>query len=346
MLTDRQNIPELDRQNRLVWIDVMRGAAILAVVFYHAHVQVSVSLDTDLGAITAVDEALRPFRMPMLMFLSGMLLPVSLKKSGAHYLQGKVRKIAWPYVLWSFANLVVLLAASSVREQTIGIATFLKIFYAPPTYHWYLAYLFIFYLVALFLHRLIWLQTASIFFALIGSYFVGGELRQFLYLWAFFAAGDFITRHWNHLGRYLIRPSFTLFCVVVVAPALIISAQGSDLRYDPVWAISVFAAIFALQPLARVVAHTRIGSVLVVVGRQSIVYYVVHYLVITITFHVLYRLGLGNPLVLFVTASIVALVVGTVLVRWRQYPLVGWLFEWAPSTSNRERNLSSQGSNV
>ena len=308
----------------------MRGSAILAVVFYHAHVQVSVSLDTSLGLITTIDAALRPFRMPVLMILSGLLLPVSLMKSGLRYVQGKTSKIAWPYVFWSSANLVVLAAASSVRSETVSIATFLKIFYAPPTYHWYLAYLFVFYLFALLLHRVAWLQNSSILIALVLASFVEGDLRKLLYLWAFFAAGDFVARYWTHLEPFLTKKTVALLCAVAAVPAVIMSAQGTDLRYDPVWAFSVCASIFALLPVSQFLSNTRFGALLVSVGKQSIVYYVVHYLVITITFHILLRLGMENPFALFFMTASVALIAGAVLVRWRRFSLVAWLFEWAP----------------
>lgn len=106
---------------RMSWIDVLRGLAVLAVVLHHAALQVTHGRDTNLGWISTLDDAVTPFRMPILMFLSGLLLPLSLAKPWVVYLRGKLRKIAWPYLLWSFLHLGVLVAASSLREETVGL---------------------------------------------------------------------------------------------------------------------------------------------------------------------------------------------------------------------------------
>lgn len=76
-----KNAPYKNSESRSTWIDVLRGIAILAVIYYHAHLQVVFTLDANLGILTVIDESLRPFRMPILMFLSGFLLPSSFEKS-------------------------------------------------------------------------------------------------------------------------------------------------------------------------------------------------------------------------------------------------------------------------
>lgn len=308
----------------------MRGLAILAVILYHAHLQVSIGLGSGLGAISSVDAAIRPFRMPILMFLSGLLLPISLSKSREVYIKGKAFKIAWPYVVWSFINLSVLSAASSIRGASVGAQDFLKIFYSPPTYHWYLAYLFIFYLIALALVRLPHLRTFSIPVSLGIAMFVGDDWRRALFLWAFFMAGDTVSRCWRRIGKMLESRLFVVICALVTIPALIVSSQGYDVRYNPIWAVSVFACVFALIPAMKALTQTVVGLTLGNIGRNSLIYYVVHYLIITVIFHVLVRFGVSNAVVLFLFAVSAPLIVGSLLVRVRGLPVVAWLFEWAP----------------
>ncbi|MDV8003152.1 acyltransferase [Rhodococcus sp. IEGM 1408] len=316
---------------RLAWVDVLRGLAILAVVLYHADLQVSLGLDTRLGVITTINDTIGPFRMPILMFLSGILLPISLAKPANIYLKGKFGKIAWPYFVWSFANLAVLVAASSAREEVVGLGHFGRVFYAPPTYHWYLAYLVVFYVLALPFAGLPRVRLATIPLALVGAAFSDGQWERFLFLWAFFMAGDFVARHWDQLKGLVSRPWVVAICAIAAVPVLFSAATGDDLRYDSWWAVGILAAVFALRPLMQFVAPTLIGVGLAAVGRQSIVYYVSHYLVITLAFHALTRLvGVTSPWLLFVVTSVVALALGFILVRLRRYSVVGWLFEWAP----------------
>lgn len=330
---DNRSTP-IKTAGRMIWIDALRGLAILAVIFYHAHLQVTFGLNTHLGLITTIDNAISPFRMPILMFLSGVLLPLSLAKSWAPYIRGKVRKIAWPYVLWSFANLAILAAASPFREEAVGLADFAKVFYDPPTYHWYLAYLFVFYIVALLLARAEWVRMMTIPLALSVAFLVDGDAKQALFLWAFFMAGDAVALYWGRLKPLVTHPATIAICVLLTIPALAVGSSGNDIRYDPLWAISIFAAIFALRPVMEAVAPTSLGTILIAMGRQSVVYYVVHYLVVTLSFHILTRLGLTNSLALFFLITAIALLAGYILVRLRRSYAGAWLFEWAPRNTH------------
>lgn len=327
---------------RLAWIDVLRGLAIVAVIIYHSDLQVSVGLDTRLGFITTINDAVGPFRMPILMFLSGMLLPISLDKPARPYLKGKIQKIGWPYLVWSFANLAVLVAASSAREEEVGPGHFGRVFYAPPTYHWFLAYLVAFYIIALPLSRVPLVRLSAVPLALVGAAFVDGQWERFLFLFAFFMAGDFVARHWVRLNGLLTRPWVVAICALAAAPVLLAAGSGHEVRYDPLWSIGILGAVFALRPLMELLAPTTIGIGLAAVGRQSIVYYVSHYLVITLLFHALTRLaGVTSPWFLFVVTSVVAVALGYVLVHFRRFRVIGWLFEWAP-----KRELSGEESRV
>lgn len=123
-------------------------------------------------------------------------------------------------------------------------------------------------------------------------------------------------------------------------PAVVVSSQGFDLRYDSIWALSVWASVFALLPLAKMLAKTKFGKALASVGRNSVVYYVVHYLVITIVFHLLIRIGVENPLILFILPGAAALIVGETLARFRLHRVGAWLFEWAPCKARESAKAS------
>ncbi|MUK02436.1 acyltransferase family protein [Vibrio cholerae] len=130
---------------RIGWLDSLRGVAILLVVVLHA----GEALRMAVGPTPAVDQFnlfFEPFRMPVLMFLSGVLLPQSVAKPGQEYFAGKVSMVAWPYLLWS---LIILAASGDLRPAALG-----QIFYLSPTYLWYLWFILVFYALAYPLRRL------------------------------------------------------------------------------------------------------------------------------------------------------------------------------------------------
>lgn len=312
-------------------MDTLRGLAILAVIIHHANLQVSFGLDTSLGILHTLDSAITPFRMPILMLLSGMLLPRSLTRPWEIYLKGKLRKIGWPYLVWSCGFLAVLAAASSFRDESVTLGYFAKIFYAPPTYHWYLAYLVIYYIAALLMARSTWLRFSTIPLALAGAAITDGELQRFLFLWAFFIIGEAIASYWHVLRPLVTHPVAIVGFIAATIPALLLAGTGQQLRFEPLWAPSVLAAVFALRPLMIRMAETKVGEAISAVGRQSLVYYVSNYLIITITFHIFTRLGVSQEYVLFATAVIIALAVGYALVKLRRHSSIAWLFEWSPT---------------
>lgn len=207
------------------------------------------------------------------------------------------------------------------------------IFYSPPTYHWYLAYLLIFYVLALLLVRAQWVRTVSIPVTLTTAWLADGELVRLLYLWAFFMAGDTVASYWHRLRPLATHPATAAICALVALPVLVKAVSGDNLRYNPVWAGGVFAAIFALRPIMNAAAPTPIGRALSAVGHQSIVYYVSHYLVVIVSFHILNRLGLSNSFALFFLITAVALFAGYVLVHLRRYTVGAAMFEWSPHRS-------------
>ena len=68
---------------RLGWMDFARGLCILLVILMHATGTVEAAGLEPPAGLTLFNQALEPFRMPLLMFLSGMLLSKSLDKPPA-----------------------------------------------------------------------------------------------------------------------------------------------------------------------------------------------------------------------------------------------------------------------
>ena len=96
--------------SRIQWADALRGIAILLVILLHVPV-----MSAKMGLVVPewVERwqwSLQPYRMPSLLFLSGMLLRASLAKGPRRYTVGKLQGILWPYVVWT------IITAFALRE--------------------------------------------------------------------------------------------------------------------------------------------------------------------------------------------------------------------------------------
>ena len=312
---------------RIVWMDLLRGIAIVLVVLDHSSDQIRSNTPGAIGAVNIFNDAVSPFRMAALMFLSGMLLARSLAKPWRVYVVGKLGKVGWPYLLWSFAILGLLAATSFITGGTVTVSQFVRVFYDPPTYLWYLAYLLLFYAVSLIL-RSGALRSALVPVALVASAFMPYELKRLLFLFAFFLLGDLVSRHSQAFDRVVARPAVCLLGALLGMATALAAGSGISVRYESLWSVGVMGMIVAVIPLLKRVAVTAPGRFLASVGQNSIVYYVTHWCVILVSYHVLYRAGVSSPLVLFVSVLACGLASGYLMVAARKrFRMVGGLYE-------------------
>ena len=322
-------------------MDTLRGIAIGLVILDHTGDLV----ETNVGGlpvwIDVVDDAVAPFRMATLVFLSGMLLPASLRKRGWVYLSGKLRRIGWPYLVWSFIVITLLTATTQITGRPIDLMLYARTFnpFAPPTYLWYLYYLLLYYVIALALRRVPWwvlsiaamivaalitgpFPTFGRLFYLMALFFLGATAQEYLPRW------EALLRHW----------AFRSVVVAVAAVTLFLAGSGVTVRYQPQYIWGAFAGLCVLILIAQAVAHTRAGRVLAQNGQRSIVYYCTHWSAILIAYHLLVRVGVHNSLLLFALTLVAGVGSGylmlKIVARWQW---VDWLYEWNPGGSKKRQ---------
>lgn len=310
------------RWHRLTWMDTLRGGAILLVVVLHAS-----ALSQVLSGVVSpewmgtVNAAVAPFRMPLLMLLSGMLLARALSKPPARYIIGKVRRLVWPYLVWSGVYWLVM-GTDSIPSVQAGIAT---------SWLWYLLYLASFFAIAPFTTLVPrWMMPLALWIA--SALAPDPILAHYLLYAGYFFAGDALWRYrfsWvPHDGWWMLL----LALGTTVALSVTHAVQGGGttfalpLRVDEVvTAPLTIVGIVGLMLLARRVPD-RLTGPLRFIGRNSIVFYVSHYPAQILVTAGLERAGVYEWAVHVSLGVVGALAIGFAFCALRRFAVIEALF--------------------
>lgn len=180
---------------RMEWMDTLRGAAVVAVVVLHAQLTTTAVTGDPLAPLAWVDDRLAAVRMPLLMLLSGVLLSRSLAKGMRSHVEGKVRAILWPYVVWMLVDLTHVFADAARLGRPVPWQMLGEALYDPPGYLWFLGWLFAFHLLAAAMTDGV--RTTAAFAGLALAHLAAGagpDLERFLWLFPWFLLGDVLAR--------------------------------------------------------------------------------------------------------------------------------------------------------
>lgn len=312
-------------------MDLMRGIAILLVILHHS-IAIPSEFEAEIpAALQLLDAVFAPFRMPLLMFLSGMLLPRSFRRSTREYFLGKARGILWPYAVWS----IIVLAIAG--QLTVSIL--LNVLVYPPTYLWYLWFLFAFYVAAWLLRRLHIPPLVASIAVLIVSMFLPDDYRlsRFAFLMAFFLAGWWWAQNDRRDMAPRLRTVVVIVGLVLAVAASVLSGMGIAPRYEAAFAWGTVGLIAAIVLGVPSTAARRWAMPLEFVGRNSIVFYVSHYpVILAIVLWLLPAFDAGTVWLLALAAVIAAVAVGILLaVGRKKVPPLRWLFEWPARSAAR-----------
>ena len=91
-------------EERIEWVSYVKGFGIILVVYghllssaYHAHLDISENF------FVLCDSIVYSFHMPLFFFLAGIFVEQSFERRGRKaFLLSKARRIAYPYLVWSF----------------------------------------------------------------------------------------------------------------------------------------------------------------------------------------------------------------------------------------------------
>ena len=322
------------RSTRLLWMDVFRGLAVLLVVLLHAQVALVDSQITRSEPVREINAAVGAFRMPGLLLVSGMLLHVSLQRPAGPYLSGKLRRIAWPWLLWT-AVMIPFFGLAAAAEPT---------WWLNGAHTWFLTVVFGCYVLALALKKVPALVTAAALFSL-GIWLEPDGLQssaavrewllvadRFAWFGAFFFVGAALGRWRNEVER--VPWWAALIPILVLWDRATEAAEAGRYPAEDTWTnavMSVIGILAVLWVLSRVPAWWPMRA-LGWVGRHSIVVFVVHYPVIRLLRRVVDPPpGTEGVLIYFAAGAGVSLLLAAA------YPWVKWLFEFPKLPARGEK---------
>ncbi|MGQ4544348.1 acyltransferase family protein [Dermabacteraceae bacterium P13088] len=316
---------------RYEWMDALRGFAILLVIIFHAPIPHGFSVD---GAafIDKFNSFFLPFRMPVLMLLSGILLPKSLNKPVTRYLSGKASGILWPLFLWLSFWIVVV--SPVVGTADIG-ELFNPVSWVSKYYLWYLGQLFLLYVTALLFKKTPSWLPCVLFFVLF-NYFVDAPWvyhesfeKTYLFFGVFFFAGYAIGCNLNYFMQ-IVNSNWAL---ILLLPALAIGSSASSggviaSHSILAWQITLILGVLGVLTIFVHASRKNKFNWLRWIGKNSIVFYVVHFPVEHMIFWAGYKARVAYVLPEFSYLLILSggLLVPGLLVFMRSNPAVAALF--------------------
>lgn len=296
--------------NRIEWIDALKGFAILTVVIGHcADGILSAGMYSQYKfELQVLHDAIYSFHMPLFFIVSGFVFWLS--KSYDRY-RTKVFDFIIVYVIWDFLTwLVKFLLGSKVNRQ-VGFEDLIGMFYHPIAPMWYLYVLIILYLI----FSLLYIKKVSFkvvtlcgFIAVIDkmSNMNVGVINQILYYAYFFVMGGYMAQTKLYLE---LKGKHVFVALVLLAVNCYVYLNHIAINM-PLNAIRIFAvANFTSLVCFYVVSKMKVYEVLKVMGENTLQIYVIHCFVTAGLRMVFKAVGINSLLLYMVVGTILGVVI-------------------------------------
>lgn len=261
---------------REVWIDYARGLGVVLVVLGHVlGGLVRANLFPDTNQAAWIDYTLYTFHMPLFFFLSGLNVQFSLRRGAATFLTGKLWTIAYPYVLWSLIQGVIIMTLSRDANIPIYPKDLAEIWRSPIGQFWFLYALMICHIVvALVPNKWVVIAIAAIGFLSYWIMPVRPTLALTLHHFPFYLLGVYASRM---VGAW--RPHVMALPVVCLAFAVAVYLGGQWSGMDangpaslPACILGIAGVVIGCKLLDR--SHRWLAAV----GLMSMTIYILHIL--------------------------------------------------------------------
>lgn len=327
--------------NHIGWIDYARGIAIFSVVLLHVNGGIiSNAIPTpELAAYAGFAWETYSLRlMPIFFLISGAFAVQSLEKGIGGFLQSRVYRVLYPYVLWTFITLLVGTVMVNYTNYGLTLSNSLQIFYEPILHYWFLYALFVISLVyALFwklkLHALVFLIFAAIIYtfgeasSLERTNYILGQLGQFT---IYFVAGALLGQKALHAVTEISSPRLAIIAALSLGFFAAVFALNTNFDYVYVWrSLTGPILVIGVIALSELLDRYKLMRFVQQWGLFSLEIYLVHVLVLAAVRVVLLKLLDINDWTLhFVIGSLAAIYVPIIIVLICRKIGFRYLFDW------------------
>ena len=289
------------KQERMEWLDAMRGFTMLMVVAYH----VSLVSFGETPKTSAAMSLLVLFRMPLFFFVSGFVA----YKASFQWSLGNTAGLLWKKIQIQIVPTVIFLIAYLVIRRGNFETEFIKALESPYKYgYWFtltLLYMFIcYYTLSLLLRRvkcqnviwiIIWIASIAVYAtAYMPKYFTypkdyfwkTSSLIQLVIYFQFFLCGNLVRRYWTEVQRVFESKWFFPILAILAFVCCADILRWHNLRF--MWTnlprtLAMYSTMIVVLMFFRsykdsFTKNTILGRSLQYVGTRTLDVYLLHYL--------------------------------------------------------------------
>ncbi|GIW30664.1 MAG: acyltransferase [Meiothermus sp.] len=334
--------PPATTHSTLPWVDIYRGIAILGVLVAHVGGRFlrEVPQDSEHWWIIATANRLLAWVVPAFLFLSTLLIGISLLRNNRPYSWGRLRPVVVPYLVWTGIYLLFRLYEGNLPPLTLErISTYLL--WGKSYFHLYYMVLAI-QLVLLMplllpvLRRKVpaWVVLLTSFSLTLAFYWINRLYWQIPFpgstlIWYLptLAVALTLVNEMHRLDRILQRYRVWGLALLGLGMSLYLPLAYDAIRNIPVntfqyqvgyWIYSS-AVSFVLISVAIWLSRTRLSTALQFLGRYSLHIYLIHPLVIRLlerTPQFPEPLGVSPAFTIYVALSLLIPLAVGILARW------------------------------
>lgn len=306
---------------RVDWVDILKGIAILLVVLYHS-AHLALPLEFAAPWWRDVDETLSTFRMPAFFFASGLFASSVIRRPWARFWSSRMALLVWMFVIWTVIRYVYFLAVPlETRPFETDVTALLLAPAWPSGGLWFLhALAFFFVLTKLFARVPAWAQiafAAALSAASYGPLQVGNlSYDGMAHYFVFFV----LALHLRELVVKLNRERHIILTTAALALFIAATYLADTTRLGKILGAHTGVGILAVLAgvlLARVLQDTPLRAPLAYLGKNTLPIYVQHVILISAVYSLLLAAfpdglpsGTETVLPLLVAAAVTAAALG------------------------------------